>query len=86
MIPEEYTFKEIIGKMGTIPHSYSAVHLPSFLLNNAEKYKYLLPGNCRREESSGWVLKDGVSFQRLEIQIVHILHWTGSLGLFDGFG
>jgi beta-1,4-mannosyl-glycoprotein beta-1,4-N-acetylglucosaminyltransferase len=53
MIPEEYTFKEIIGKMGTIPHSYSAVHLPSFLLNNAEKYKYLLPGNCRREESSG---------------------------------
>ncbi|XP_062151476.1 uncharacterized protein LOC133859914 isoform X1 [Alnus glutinosa] len=53
MIPEEYTFKEIIGKMGTIPHSYSAVHLPTFLLNNAEKYKYLLPGNCRREESSG---------------------------------
>jgi beta-1,4-mannosyl-glycoprotein beta-1,4-N-acetylglucosaminyltransferase len=53
MIPEEYTFKEIIGKMGPIPHSYSAVHLPTFLLNNAEKYKYLLPGNCRREESSG---------------------------------
>ncbi|KAF5457298.1 hypothetical protein F2P56_021411 [Juglans regia] len=49
MIPEEYTFKEIIGKMGPIPHSYSAVHLPSYLLNNAEKYKYLLPGNCQRE-------------------------------------
>ncbi|XP_027358586.1 beta-1,4-mannosyl-glycoprotein 4-beta-N-acetylglucosaminyltransferase isoform X2 [Abrus precatorius] len=51
MLPEEYTFKEIIGKMGPIPHSYSAVHLPSYLLNNAEKYKYLLPGNCRRESS-----------------------------------
>ncbi|KAJ1388315.1 Glycosyl transferase, family 17 [Sesbania bispinosa] len=38
MLPEEYTFKEIIGKMGPIPHSYSAVHLPSYLLNNAEKY------------------------------------------------
>ncbi|KAI9121084.1 hypothetical protein K1719_008117 [Acacia pycnantha] len=49
MLPEEYTFKEIIGKLGPIPHSYSAVNLPEFLLNNAEKYKYLLPGNCRRE-------------------------------------
>jgi len=48
MIPEEYTFKEIIGKLGPIPHSYSAVHLPTYLLNNAENYKYLLPGNCRR--------------------------------------
>ncbi|OMO59326.1 Glycosyl transferase, family 17 [Corchorus capsularis] len=49
MLPEEYTFKQIIGKMGPIPHSYSAVHLPAYLLNNAEKYKYLLPGNCKRE-------------------------------------
>ncbi|CAN1187982.1 Beta-1,4-mannosyl-glycoprotein 4-beta-N-acetylglucosaminyltransferase [Linum perenne] len=49
MLPEEYTFKDIIGKMGPIPRSFSAVHLPAFLLNNAEKYKYLLPGNCRRE-------------------------------------
>ncbi|CAN0904088.1 Beta-1,4-mannosyl-glycoprotein 4-beta-N-acetylglucosaminyltransferase [Linum grandiflorum] len=49
MLPEEYTFKEIMGKMGLIRPSYSAVHLPAFLLNNAEKYKYLLPGNCRRE-------------------------------------
>ncbi|KAL5718106.1 beta-1,4-mannosyl-glycoprotein 4-beta-N-acetylglucosaminyltransferase [Ranunculus cassubicifolius] len=49
MLPEEYTFKEIIGKMGNIPHSYSGVHLPAFVLNNFEKYKFLLPGNCRRE-------------------------------------
>ncbi|GLT65103.1 hypothetical protein SLA2020_375550 [Shorea laevis] len=48
MLPEEYTFKEIIGKMGPIPRSYSAVYLPQYLLNNAEKYKYLLPGNCKR--------------------------------------
>lgn len=51
MLPEEYTFKEIIGKLGPIPHSYSAVHLPVHLLNNADKYKYLLPGNCKREGS-----------------------------------
>ncbi|XP_056176497.1 uncharacterized protein LOC115664509 isoform X3 [Syzygium oleosum] len=49
MLPEEYTFKEIIGKMGPVPHSHSAVHLPAYLLNNAEKYKFLLPGNCKRE-------------------------------------
>ncbi|GMN42608.1 hypothetical protein TIFTF001_011810 [Ficus carica] len=49
MLPEEYTFKEIIGKMGPIPRSFSAVHLPAYLLNNAEKFKYMLPGNCKRE-------------------------------------
>ncbi|XP_052196932.1 uncharacterized protein LOC127804178 isoform X1 [Diospyros lotus] len=49
MLPEEYTFKDIIGKMGPIPHSYSAVHLPAYLLSNSGNYKYLLPGNCRRE-------------------------------------
>lgn len=49
MLPEEYTFKEIIGKMGQIPHSYSAVHLPSFLLNHADEYGFLLPGNCKRD-------------------------------------
>ncbi|KAD5961174.1 hypothetical protein E3N88_12647 [Mikania micrantha] len=50
MLPEEYTFRELIGKMGPIPHSYSAVHLPSYLLENADKYRYLLPGNCVRED------------------------------------
>ncbi|KAI7746366.1 hypothetical protein M8C21_029050 [Ambrosia artemisiifolia] len=49
MLPEEFTFKEIIGNMGPIPHSYSAVNLPAYLLNNVEEYKYLLPGNCVRE-------------------------------------
>ncbi|KAF4373289.1 uncharacterized protein LOC115701115 isoform X1 [Cannabis sativa] len=49
MLPEEYTFKDIIGKLGPIPRSYSGVHLPAFLLNNADSYRYLLPGNCRRE-------------------------------------
>ncbi|KAL7608090.1 hypothetical protein Lser_V15G13244 [Lactuca serriola] len=53
MLPEEYTFRDIISKMGRIPHSYSGVHLPSYLLNHADKYKYLLPGNCVREAVSG---------------------------------
>uniref|UniRef100_A0A2P2J2Q5 Uncharacterized protein n=1 Tax=Rhizophora mucronata TaxID=61149 RepID=A0A2P2J2Q5_RHIMU len=49
MLPEEYTFKEIIGKMGPIPRTYSVVNLPAHLLDNVEDYKYLLPGNCKRE-------------------------------------
>ncbi|KAG0492783.1 hypothetical protein HPP92_006181 [Vanilla planifolia] len=49
MLPEEYTFREIIAKLGPIPSSYSAVNLPGHLIQNVEKYKYLLPGNCKRE-------------------------------------
>ncbi|XP_024978876.1 beta-1,4-mannosyl-glycoprotein 4-beta-N-acetylglucosaminyltransferase-like [Cynara cardunculus var. scolymus] len=48
MLPEEYTFKNLIGKMGSIPHSASAVHLPTYLIENAEKFKFLLPGGCLR--------------------------------------
>ncbi|KAI9186746.1 hypothetical protein LWI28_020447 [Acer negundo] len=38
MLPEEYTFKEMIKKMGSIPHSDSAVHLPAYLIGNADKF------------------------------------------------
>lgn len=49
MLPEEYTFQEIIAKLGPIPSSYSAVHLPRYVLENDDRYAYLLPGNCERE-------------------------------------
>ncbi|GAA0160637.1 glycosyltransferase [Lithospermum erythrorhizon] len=49
MLPEEYTFRDIIGRMGPIPHSHSAVNLPSFLYDSADKYEYLLPGKCKRQ-------------------------------------
>jgi beta-1,4-mannosyl-glycoprotein beta-1,4-N-acetylglucosaminyltransferase len=48
MLPEEHTFQELIKKMGPIPHSASAVHLPSYLIENADKFRFLLPGNCLR--------------------------------------
>lgn len=50
MLPEEYTFRELIKKMGSIPKSASAVHLPSYLIDNAEKFKFLLPGGCLRSD------------------------------------
>jgi hypothetical protein len=48
MLPEEYSFQELIKKMGSIPRSASAVHLPAYLIENAEKLKFLLPGGCLR--------------------------------------
>ncbi|KAK1417233.1 hypothetical protein QVD17_26358 [Tagetes erecta] len=48
MLPEEYTFKNLIGKMGSIPRTASAVHLPTYLIQNAEKFRFLLPGGCLR--------------------------------------
>ncbi|XP_061350733.1 uncharacterized protein LOC133295876 [Gastrolobium bilobum] len=48
MLPEEYSFKELIKKMGPIPRSASAVNLPAFLIENADKFKFLLPGGCLR--------------------------------------
>ncbi|KAG8639310.1 beta-1,4-mannosyl-glycoprotein 4-beta-N-acetylglucosaminyltransferase [Manihot esculenta] len=48
MLPEEYTFQELIKKMGSIPHSASAVHLPAYLIQNADKFRFLLPGGCLR--------------------------------------
>lgn len=48
MLPEEYTFKELFKKMGPIPRSSSAVHLPAYLIENANKFRFLLPGGCLR--------------------------------------
>ena len=48
MLPEEYSFKELIKKMGSIPPSTSAVHLPTYLIKNADKFRFLLPGGCKR--------------------------------------
>jgi len=49
MLPEAYSFKELIKNMGSIPPSASAVHLPAYLIDNADKYRFLLPGGCVRD-------------------------------------
>lgn len=48
MLPEEYSFQELIRKMGPIPRSGSAVHLPAYIIENADKFQFLLPGGCIR--------------------------------------
>ncbi|BBN13798.1 beta-1,4-mannosyl-glycoprotein beta-1,4-N-acetylglucosaminyltransferase [Marchantia polymorpha subsp. ruderalis] len=49
MLPEEYTFREIISKMGPVPKSSSAVNLPAYLIEHIEDFRFLLPGGCVRE-------------------------------------
>ncbi|GMH30686.1 hypothetical protein Nepgr_032529 [Nepenthes gracilis] len=49
MLPEAYTFRELIKFMSPIPRSASAVHLPAYLIENADKFKFLLPGGCLRD-------------------------------------
>ncbi|KAI9279774.1 glycosyl transferase [Sporodiniella umbellata] len=51
MLPESYTYRDLISKMGSMKSSKSAVGLPVAVLNDSEKYKFLLPGGCKREES-----------------------------------
>ncbi|KAF5813557.1 putative glycosyl transferase, family 17 [Helianthus annuus] len=48
MFPEQYSFKSLIGKMESVSRSASAVHLPAYLIENAEKFKFLLLGGCQR--------------------------------------
>lgn len=50
MPPESYTYKDMISKLGAIESTKSGVGLPSSLLKNAKKYKFLLPGGCIRED------------------------------------
>jgi beta-1,4-mannosyl-glycoprotein beta-1,4-N-acetylglucosaminyltransferase len=49
MLPEEFSFRELIGKMGSVARSFSGVHLPAYLVENPQKFPFLLPGNCTRE-------------------------------------
>ncbi|CAG8809860.1 18174_t:CDS:1, partial [Racocetra fulgida] len=49
MFPEAYSFKDLISKLGNIPKSNSLVGLPKYLLENNDKFPFLLPGGCIRE-------------------------------------
>ncbi|KAG0335762.1 hypothetical protein BG004_008337 [Podila humilis] len=51
MFPEAYSFHELFKMIGKVPKSITAVGLPKFLLENREKYRFLLPGGCVREDA-----------------------------------
>ncbi|XP_058760044.1 uncharacterized protein LOC131633342 [Vicia villosa] len=49
MLPEEYSFRELLKRLGPIPRSASAISLPAYLIEKADKFKFLLPGGCLRK-------------------------------------
>lgn len=49
MLPEAYSFKDLVAKWGKIPKQTSAIELPRPLLKDSKKFSFLLPGNCKRE-------------------------------------
>ncbi|GAA6063288.1 hypothetical protein JCM10212_004670 [Sporobolomyces blumeae] len=52
MLPEAWSYSDFFRKLKLVPSS-SAVNLPSYVVRNANRFRYLLPGkgNCIREDS-----------------------------------
>ncbi|KAJ7287271.1 glycosyltransferase family 17 protein [Mycena rebaudengoi] len=48
MLPEAYSYVDFFSQMSLEPLT-SGVGLPRFLVENAERFKFLLPGGCQRE-------------------------------------
>ncbi|KAI1796924.1 glycosyltransferase family 17 protein [Ganoderma leucocontextum] len=50
MLPEAYKWKDLLALIDKDAYSSpSAVHVPGYLIENSDKYKFLLPGGCIRE-------------------------------------
>jgi len=48
MLPEAYNYVDLFSKLSLEPLT-TAVGLPLFLVENTERFKFLLPGGCQRE-------------------------------------
>ncbi|CAL8088049.1 unnamed protein product [Orchesella dallaii] len=49
MLPEAYTFKELVSQMGKVPKTFSTIGIPKYIVENPEKFKFLLPEGCMRD-------------------------------------
>lgn len=49
MLPEAYTWGELIQLWRGATRSYSAVNLPKAVVQDAGRFGFLLPGGCMRE-------------------------------------
>ncbi|CAO1637909.1 unnamed protein product [Parajaminaea phylloscopi] len=49
MLPEAYTWGELIQLWKGATRTYSAVHLPKAVIEDASRFGFLLPGGCKRE-------------------------------------
>ncbi|KAK9759980.1 hypothetical protein K7432_016446 [Basidiobolus ranarum] len=49
-LPEVFTFKDLLLRWGSIDTTFLFIDVPDYLLLNANRLKYLLPGGCARLE------------------------------------
>ncbi|KAL9940214.1 hypothetical protein V8E36_000919 [Tilletia maclaganii] len=49
LLPEVYSFAELLWRWNGATKSPSAVNLPKAVIEDSEKFKFLLPGGCMRE-------------------------------------
>ncbi|KAK5829280.1 glycosyltransferase family 17-domain-containing protein [Linnemannia elongata] len=49
MFPEAYTYKNLIHRLGPIPKTFNAVGLPAWVIKSSDRFRFLLPGGCKRE-------------------------------------
>ncbi|TPX71383.1 beta-1,4-mannosyl-glycoprotein 4-beta-N-acetylglucosaminyltransferase [Spizellomyces sp. 'palustris'] len=52
MLPEAYSYREFWSKWGKLDKSASAVHLPQHLIAKKDRFRFLLPGGCMRNDST----------------------------------
>lgn len=50
MLPEAYTFQDLIAQFGNVHKTMSTVGIPNYIVENSNKFRYLLPGGCVRED------------------------------------
>eukprot|EP01117_Protostelium_nocturnum_P019816 TRINITY_DN8681_c0_g1_i2.p1 TRINITY_DN8681_c0_g1~~TRINITY_DN8681_c0_g1_i2.p1 ORF type:complete len:340 (+),score=74.33 TRINITY_DN8681_c0_g1_i2:447-1466(+) len=50
MLPESYSFRDLISRWGPAPRSRHTVNLPKHLIENFSRFKWLLPGGCIRDK------------------------------------
>ncbi|XP_035706569.1 uncharacterized protein LOC110848618 isoform X1 [Folsomia candida] len=51
MLPEAYSYKELIAAMRNVPRTSSTAGIPETVLRYKNKFSFLLPGGCVREYS-----------------------------------
>jgi beta-1,4-mannosyl-glycoprotein beta-1,4-N-acetylglucosaminyltransferase len=52
LLPEAYSFRELIARWGPLERQHTVLNLPDYLIRHPLRFRFLLPGNCEREPRS----------------------------------
>jgi len=65
MLPEAYSYTDLLTQMSLTPMT-SGLGLPQFVLQNADRFRFLLPGGCMREKPNDGSKSEKNGFDDLE--------------------